>query len=53
MYDGRRINDKINELHHKALRIAYNNIVTSFEHLLIKDKTFRIYHQNIQSLASE
>ena len=51
MFHGRRINDKINHL--KALRIVHNNIVTSFENLLIKDKSFTIHHQNIQSLANE
>ena len=29
----------------------YNHTITSFEELLIKDKTFAIHHQNIQSLA--
>ena len=51
MFHGRRINEKIN--HMKALRIVHNNIVTSFENLLIKDKSFTIHHQNIQSLANE
>ena len=31
----------------------HNDIITSFEELLVKDKTFTIYHQNIQSLAIE
>ena len=29
----------------------YNDTITSFEELLVKDKTFTIHHQNIQSLA--
>ena len=53
MFHGRQINDKTNKLHKRTLRIAYNNTITSFEELLVKDKTFTIHHQNIQSLAIE
>ena len=31
----------------------YNDTITSFEELLVKDKTFTTHHQNIQSLAIE
>ena len=53
MFHGRQINDTIYKLHVIALRIVYNDTVTSFENLLIKDKSFTIHHQNIQSLAIE
>ena len=53
MFHGRRMIDKINKLHERALRIVYNNTVTSFENLLIKDKSLTIHHQNIQLLAIE
>ena len=53
MFQGRQINDKINKLYVKVVRIVYNDTVTSFENLLIKDKSFMIHHQNIQSLAIE
>ena len=53
MFHGRQTNDKINKLHEMALRIVYNETITSFEELLIKDKTLTIQHQNIQSLAIE
>ena len=43
----------LNKLHERALSIVYNNNVTSFENLLIKDKSFTIYHQNIQLLTIE
>ena len=36
-----------------ALRMVYNGTIAPFEELLVKDKTFTIYHQNIQSLAIE
>ena len=53
MFHIRQIIDKINKLHYRALRIVYNNTVTSFENLLIKDKLSTIHYQNIQSLAIE
>ena len=53
MFHGRQINDKINKLHEGALRIVYNDTVTSLENLLIKDNSFTIHHQNIQLLAIE
>ena len=36
-----------------GLRRVYNDTVTSFENLLIKNNSFTIHHQNIQSLAIE
>ena len=48
MFHGRQINDKVNKLHERALRIVYNDTITSFEELLVKDKTLTIDHQNIQ-----
>ena len=47
MFHGRKINDKINKLHERAIRIVYNYTITSFEELLVKDKTITIHHQNI------
>ena len=51
VFHGRQINEKINKLHERALRIVYNDTITSFEELQAKDKTFTIHHQNIQLLA--
>ena len=53
MFHGRQINDKIDKLLERAVRIVYNDTITSFEQLLVKDKTFTTHHQNIQSLAIE
>ena len=47
MFHRRQINDKINKLHKRALRIAYNDTIMSLEELLVKDKTSTIHHQNI------
>ena len=51
--NGKQINDKINKLHESALGIVCNDTITSFQELLVEDKTFTIYHQNTQSLAIE
>ena len=53
MFYGRQTNDNINKLHETVLRIVYNDAITSFEELLVEDKTLTIHHQNIQSLAIE
>ena len=53
MFHGRRANSKINHIHERALHIVYKNNVLSFEELLELDKSFKIHHKNIQSLAIE
>ena len=53
MFHSRTINSKINRLHERALRIVYSDIKSSFEALLMKDKSFSIHERNIQSLAIE
>ena len=53
MFHGKQINDKINKLHGRPLRIVYNDTITSFEKFLAKDKTFTIHHENIQLVAIE
>ena len=53
MLHDRRENHKMNSLHERALRIVYKDDISSFDELLTKDKSFRIHHRNIQSLAIE
>ena len=53
MFHDRRENHKINRLHKRALRNVYKDDISSFDELLIKDKSFRIHNRNIQSLAIE
>ena len=47
------MNNKINRLHKRSLRIVYSDQSSTFEELLERDKTFSIDHKNIQSLAIE
>ena len=53
MFHGHKTNYKINRLQERALRLIYNDHISSFEELLIKDDTFTIHEQNIQNLAIE
>ena len=53
MFHSRSLNNKINSLHERALRITYADRSSSFENLLKKDNTFSIHHRNIQALATE
>ena len=53
MFHSRELNNRINRLHKRAVRLIYNDFTTSFEQLLDKDNSFTIHQQNIQSLAIE
>ena len=51
MFHSRTINNKINRLHERALRIVYSDFKSSFEGPLMKENSFSIHERNIQSLA--
>ena len=51
MFYSRGINNKINHLHERALRIIYKDNTITFEELIEKDNSFSVHHRNIQSLA--
>ena len=53
MFHSRMLNNRINKLHERALRIVYKNSNLTFEELLQKDKSFTIHHRNLQKLATE
>ena len=53
MCHSRGLNNKINRLHERALRVAYKNSDLTFEELLEKDKSFTIHERNLQKLAIE
>ena len=53
MFHSRDINNKINRIHERALRITYNNKSSSFQDLLDKDNSVTIHHRNIRTLAIE
>ena len=53
MFHLRTINNKINRLYERGLKIAYSDFKSSFEGLLMKGNSFSIHERNIQSLAIE
>ena len=53
MVHSRTLNDEINRLHERVLRISYSDCKPSFNTLLEKDGSFSIHHRNIQSLSIE
>ena len=53
MFHWRIMNNKINCIHERALRLVYSDHVYSFDELLKKDQSFYIHDRNIQSLAKE
>ena len=53
MFHGRQVNNKINCLHKRALRMIYENSISSFDTLLEKDMSFLNHDRFIQQLALE
>ena len=53
MLHSRRLNNKINRLHERCLRVVYNNNQNTFQELLDMDNSVSIHHKNLQCLAIE
>ena len=53
MFHSRGLNNKINRIHERALRITYKDKSSTFQELLEKDNSVSIHHRNIQKLAIE
>ena len=51
IFHSRGVNNKINRLHERSLRIVYKGNISSFKDLLKKDRSFTIHQRSIQSLA--
>ena len=47
------VNNKINKLHERALRLVYKGDKLSFQQLLNMDNSVSIHHRNLQKLAIE
>ena len=47
------LNSRIDRLYERGLRIVYNDYTSTFDELLIKNKSVRIHHRNIQLVAVE
>ena len=53
MFHSRGLNNKINRIHERALRITYKDKSSTFKELLEKDNSVSIHHRNVQKLAIE
>ena len=53
MFHSRKINNKLNKLHERALRAVYKNKTLSFSELLEKDKSSTFHERNLRKLAIE
>ena len=53
MCHGRALNNKINRLDERCLRILYNDKTSTFKDLLEKDNSVSIHYRNIQALVIE
>ena len=53
MFCSNTMNNKINHIHERALRLVYQDYSSTFEELLIKDKSLCFHHRNIHQVAIE
>ena len=53
MFHSRLFNTKINSIHERALRITYEDHISTFHELLNKENSVSIHHRIVQALATE
>ena len=53
MFHSRELNNRINRIHERSLRIVYKNKESTFQELLDRDKYVTVHHSNIRKLAIE
>ena len=53
MFCTKKQNDKINYVHHRALRQIYLDFTSTFKELLDKDNSVTVHQRNIQLVAIE
>ena len=53
MCHHQNVNNRINRLHERCLRIVYNDSVSAFEDLLDKDRSVLVHVKYIKTLAIE
>ena len=53
MCHSRKMNNKINKIQERALRIVYNDANSTYEEMLAKDGSVTIQQRNTQLLATE
>ena len=53
MFHSRKLNNRVNKLYERELRIVYQDYAFSFTELLEKDNSTTIHSRNIHLLATE
>ena len=53
MFHSRKLNNRINNIHERALRIVYRDNESIFQQLLKQNKSVSIHQRNLQRLATE
>ena len=53
MFHNRSINERINKLQYRALRMIYQDDNSEFDELLLKNGSVKIHQQNLQTLCIE
>ena len=51
MFQSRKLNNRINKIHERALRLVYKDYISFFDDLLAKKNSFKIHQRNLQKLA--
>ena len=53
MFHSRTLNNRINNIHERALKLTYKDNQSSFKELLEKDHSVTVHHKNLQALVTE
>ena len=53
MFHSRTLNNSINNIHERALRLTHKDNQSSFKELLEKDHSVTVHHKNLQALVTE
>ena len=53
MFHNHNLNNHINRIHKRALRIAFQDYNSTFNEFLAKDDSFKIHDRNLQKLLIE
>ena len=53
MFHSRKLNNHINNIHKRVLRIVYRDYESTFQQLLKQNKSVSIHERNLQILATE
>ena len=53
MFHSRKLNNKINKLHERCLRLVYNNNTSTYEKPVETENSVSVHFRNVQALAIE